>query len=375
LAIAVSILCGLVVHPRVYLLAGGLTLAVAVGVGWPWVTMRAVRGRIGFQADRAVEGESVLVSAAFSNHLPWAARGVAIRKFDDESPDLALDRLPALSTIHFVWQMTPMVRGEFPRERVAAASAFPFGLRDARRAVESERRLLVWPRTYPVGPPPVRGTEEDQEGRAHRNVAGSGGDVTGVRPYRPGDPVRRIHWRQTAKHDRLVVCERQALTRDEILLVLDTRLDVHTPGRNGSAEWSIRIAASFARGWLEAGARVGLAWSGGAVPVASGAAQIPRVMDALARIEFRSAGSFEEIVGSSIVRRARGVVVAITSRLGAARLTAGACSNVRLVTLDSGGFSSAPDRSSPADSWLDVPSPTEIPVLLKSGWKEARHGG
>ncbi len=37
--------------------------------------------------------------------------------------------------------------------------------------------------------------------------AGSGTEMFGVREYRPGDPLRRIHWRSSARHGELIVRE------------------------------------------------------------------------------------------------------------------------------------------------------------------------
>lgn len=43
----------------------------------------------------------------------------------------------------------------------------------------------------------------------------------GVRPYRPGDSLRQVHWAQTARRENLVVFERQTRARPELLLWFD----------------------------------------------------------------------------------------------------------------------------------------------------------
>ncbi len=112
------------------------------------------------------------------------------------------------------------------------------------------------------------------EGNVSRNKIGTTGDVLGVRPYRRGDSPRRIHWGQSAKHDRLIVCELQSNARPVIQLVLDTDPRIHCgTGTNGSREWAIRIVASLAKGWIESGAQVGLACANVELPPASGVAQ------------------------------------------------------------------------------------------------------
>lgn len=374
-AIVVSVSCGLVVHPRVFILAAGLAVAVAIGVGWPWLSVRLLRGRIEFAAERATEGTAASVAATLANHLPWTARDIAIRGTDDGPLDLPPSRLPPRSETRIEWTVTPGVRGELPGSELAIATGFPFGLRESRRPLAVARPLLVWPRTYAVGPPPFEGNEEQHEGRARSNVVGAGGEVIGVRPYRPGDSVRRIHWRQTAKHDRLVVCERQATLRERVLIVVDLNSDGHSPGPDGSAEWSIRVAASFVKGWLEAGVGVGLVWAGGELPAASGGSQILRAMNRLARLRFEAGSSFEAALRAPIVLRFRGPVVALTSVAGLERLTAAERGDHRLVTLDAGGFAGHEIAPRPAGAWLHLATARETPEQLRHGWKEARHGG
>src|SRR5262249_32198405 len=51
-----------------------------------------------------------------------------------------------------------------------------------------------------------------------------------------------------------------------------------------SREWAVRIVASVAKGWLQAGAQVGAVWNEQAIPPASGQQQLHRLLDGLARL-------------------------------------------------------------------------------------------
>jgi uncharacterized protein (DUF58 family) len=155
---------------------------------------------------------------------------------------------------------------------------------EAKRELAVDAPLVVWPRTFPVGPiPPVSG-DRQVEGNVTRSKVGTNGDVLGLRPYRRGDLPRRIHWGQSARQDRLIVCELEANSRPMIQIVVDADPSVHVGnGPASSREWAIRLAASFAKGWLEDGAQVGLAWGGHDVAPTSGQSQACRILDALAR--------------------------------------------------------------------------------------------
>lgn len=370
LAAGVAALCGLAVHPRVFALAGGLLAVAAAGVCWPWLTVRGVRAVVRFDRDRAVEGAEVGVSAAVTNHLPWPAWGLAVRQTRDE-PAVGLPGVGGRTRAVCRWAFVPPARGEYPAAPPAVVTGFPFGVWEAGRAAAVEGRLVVWPRTFPAGPVPSAGGDEAEGGTPARGRVGATGEVVGVRPYRRGDSPRRIHWPQSAKHDRLVVCELQPTARPAVLVVLDTDPAAHTGGPDGSFEWAVRVAASLARGWLEDGAAVGLAWAGGVVPPNAGAAQVNRVMDALARVALTGC-RLAEVLASPAVRAARvGVRVVVATDAGSAR--AGSAGGVRWAVLHRAGFGGE-GSNAPARPWLAIPSAADAPHRLRHGTPEATHG-
>jgi uncharacterized protein (DUF58 family) len=95
----------------------------------------------------------------------------------------------------------------------------------------------------------------------------SGPNASRVREYVSGDSLRRIHWQTTAHIGKLVVKEfdpdRSNFAFKEIWLVLDMfgafRLG---EGDETTEEYSITVAASLARKYIDSGKRVGLIASG-----------------------------------------------------------------------------------------------------------------
>jgi hypothetical protein len=266
LAGVVSLLCGLFLHAQGFVLCGGVLAVVALGVIWPWLSIRGLAGTVAFDRSRASEGEAVEVRLILRNRLPWTAWGLAVRGGfggGATEPVAGVASAPRRRTAMCRWAFTPSCRGVYPNVTPRLATGFPFGLWENSRPLSVETPLIVWPRTFPVGPiPPVSG-DRQVEGNVSRSKVGTNGDVLGVRPYRRGDSPRRIHWRQSARHDRLVVCELQSNSRPVIQIVLDADPRVHAgTGPNSSREWAIRIVASFAKGWLADGAQVGVSWGG-----------------------------------------------------------------------------------------------------------------
>jgi len=374
LATGVAILCGFVLHPRVFALAGGLVAVMAAGICWPWITARGVRATLGFEQRRVSEGEHVSVSMTVSNHLPWPAWGLTTTGgFESKSIDalLRLGSIPTRARLLTRYQLMIPLRGEYPVGPVHIATGFPFGIREARRGVAVSSRVIVWPRTFPVGPVPVTDGDEVVEGNVTRNKVGSTGDVLGVRPYRRGDSPRRIHWTQSARHDRLIVCELQSNSRPVVLLVLDADSTIHTAGAEGTSEWAIRVVASLAKGWLEAGAQVGIATSGLFLPPASGLVQSTRILDALARLNTDTGVSLPELLKSPVVVASRSATRVVVTTDRHAKLPE--IGSYRSVVLQSAGFGGS-RHSSSFTPWLSIPNPESIPHRLRYGWSEARHG-
>lgn len=385
---AVSLLCGFFLHAQGFVLAGGVTAVVALGVVWPWLSLRGVAGSLAFDKTRASEGEAVGARLMLRNRLPWAAWGLAVRgglESDASRPVVAVSSAPGRRAAVCRWTFTPARRGVYPLALPRLTTGFPFGLWENGRALAVEAPLVVWPKTFPVGPvPPVSGGRQ-VEGNVSRSKVGTTGDVLGVRPYRRGDSPRRIHWGQSAKHDRLIVCELQSNSRPVIQLVLDADPRVHCgTGPNSSREWAIRIVASLAKGWLEAGAQVGLAWAGFDLPASSGVAQAHKILDALAGIPDAVEGPLADVLACPVCRKFRdGLQVIVTTDRAHVHADCGACAaeDQRWVILAAGGFADGVDvapqtcgHTPCAEPWLRVGGAEEIPTLLRGGWREARHG-
>jgi uncharacterized protein (DUF58 family) len=112
---------------------------------------------------------------------------------------------------------------------------------------------------------------------------GEGGDVAGVRPFQPGDRLRRVNWRVTGRTGELHVTATYSDRDTEVLLVLDSAQDL---GRvpESSLDVAVRAAAAVAEHYLRVGDRVALVDLGRpqrAVPARNGRNHLVRLLDVL----------------------------------------------------------------------------------------------
>ena len=86
---------------------------------------------------------------------------------------------------------------------------------------------------------------------------GEGVEFAGVRPFVPGDRLRRINWPVTSRRGALHVSQFAAEQAAEIVVVIDATTDTGPPGES-SLDRAVRGAAGIARAYTRAGDRVGV---------------------------------------------------------------------------------------------------------------------
>ena len=136
-------------------------------------------------------------------------------------------------------------------------SSDPLGLFQSRRGCLDVELGLVLPRFSTLA---AARDMRELEASVAAPRAGSGNEVFGVREYRPGDSLRRIHWRSSARHSQLVVREYEPPG----VRTLNVYVDPSPPSRE-VADQIARIAASETWECIQDGGRVVL-WAPGADP-------------------------------------------------------------------------------------------------------------
>ncbi len=99
----------------------------------------------------------------------------------------------------------------------------PFGFATAEYSVGAIQPMLVTPRVTPL--PGSRfdvGSGEWSEPELQRATAPSADELI-ARPYQPGDSLRRVHWRATAKQDALMVRQEEQRSTPRAVIYFDAR--------------------------------------------------------------------------------------------------------------------------------------------------------
>ncbi|MEO5986461.1 MAG: DUF58 domain-containing protein [Candidatus Limnocylindria bacterium] len=190
--------------------------------------------------------------------------------------------------------------------RLTVSDLFERGTNSEDRELLGE--LLVRPRTVPMralptaraplGSAPTRSSLFEDPSRH-----------AGVRRYEPGDPMRRIHWRATARLGEPVSRRYEPVNERQVLIAVDLQT---VPGPywlmifdDDQVEALCVAAASIARRLLHSdtacGLLVGAQMAGGRrwayLPPAAAARQLGRIEDVLARLQPIVSLPFEKLLG------------------------------------------------------------------------------
>ena len=96
-------------------------------------------------------------------------------------------------------QQVTLQRGWLKMDPFRIENRYPLGMFRAWSVIIPDAQCLVYPKPA-LSPPPLPKTGRGEFGAAHR---GEGDHFHGLREFQPGDPLRRIAWRTSARHQKL----------------------------------------------------------------------------------------------------------------------------------------------------------------------------
>ena len=234
-----------------------------------------------------------------------------------------------------------MQRGVFSLGQTNLAGGDLFGLFPVSRVFPAQESLLVYPMMVDVQafPSPVGWLSggEALRRRTHQITA----NAAGVRDYSPGDPLNRIHWLSTARRNKLIVKEFELDPLAEIWIFVDASRYVHCevthepveleerelwrpsvkiPLPPSTVEYSVSIAASLARFFLQRGRAVGMVYAGRYFSVLSaerGGRQMGKILETLALLHADGKMPLQALVDAQVRSLPRGsTVILITPSSG-----------------------------------------------------------
>lgn len=321
--------------------------------------------------NRAFAGESVPLTLRLVNDkllpVPWIEvrdpipEGVLLEeKHTAQAPFpnyVFLTRSTHLSSyerINWPVEFRAMNRGYYRLGPARMNSGDLFGLFPAERNDRKEDGVIIYPRVYTL---PELGLPSERpfgERRGRDRIFEDPGRIGGIREYRPGDPMRRIDWKASA---RLQALQSKVYEPSSTLHML-VAVNVHTLAHSWEGyvpellERVLSVGASVATYGFDAGYAIGLTANGSypssdrpmRVPVGRRSDQLMRVLEAMAVVGPLTLTPLESILDSESQSFPYGAtLVCVTCRMdeslaAALQRIAGAGHTVTVLSLADGGL-------------------------------------
>jgi uncharacterized protein (DUF58 family) len=126
---------------------------------------------------------------------------------------------------------------------------------------------------------------------------GEGIEFADLRPFVPGDRVRRVNWRATARRGEPWVNETHPERNADVVIFLDTFAEARRHGES-TLDHAVQAAATLAAHYIREKDRVGLVAFGGVLnwlTASSGIGQLYRVLDSLLDAEIFLSHAWEDV--------------------------------------------------------------------------------
>jgi uncharacterized protein (DUF58 family) len=348
-------------RPDLAVLATPFVLLVAVGLAGS--APLALKGTVRLERERALEGEQV--GATVTVHSGGAPARVELHL----TTTARLHTDPAPIAFWLPRDEQREVRFELAVERWGVHGAGPAVVRARDRlgafALEGQLGRSCELRAYPsvgrllrlIAPlrtRPVLGSQVSRE-------RGEGIEFADLRPLVPGDRVRSINWRATARRGVPYVNVQHPEHSADVVLFLDTFAEAEH-AEEGTLDAAVHAAAVLASAYLARRDRVALVSFGGVLnwlTASAGTRQLYQIVDALIASDVRLSYAWKDV--THLPRRllpARALVVALSPLLDARGIGA-------LLDLRPRGHDLAVVEISPlAHTPVDETGPHRLPLRL-----------
>ena len=274
--------------------------AAVLVVGLSAAEAPRVRTFLQFDTDRRIEGD--VASAEIELHAERPVERLQLLLdlpfgLEAETPNPQLLRLRAGERRTLDHELRCARWGAYDVGELVLRSHDRLGLLVFEETVDRRRPLKVYPRAEALRRL-LRPLETQlHSGNQVPRARGEGIEFADLRPFVPGDRVRRVNWRATARRGEPWVNEAHPERNADVVIFLDTFAEARGAATS-TLDLAVHAATSLAAQYLRDKDRVGLVSFGGVLnwlTASSGVVQLYRVLDSLLDAEIFLSYAWKEI--------------------------------------------------------------------------------
>ena len=339
----ILIIAGTVLDNR-FLTAASLILLVTTGVSWLWArfSLHGLTYQRHFSEHRAFLGETVELTLEVGNAKILPISWLTVRDlFPAELPvagaDLEVNRSTNLAEYSTFWMLGPYQRVTRRYEIMCTVRGFHqfgpakiltgdgFGFFDRGGVISDEHDLIVYPRIYSTAELNLPTRNPFGEVRVQGSLFEDPLRTAGIREWRSSDSLRRVHWKASARQQKLVSRVYEPSEEHVIQLFLNVAtLERHWHGYIPELqERAISVASSLALLATEQRLPVGLtangALPGSDQPIAlmpgRSPHQLVRILELLAAITPFATMPIERLLSDGVSRLPWGATIVLITAI------------------------------------------------------------
>ena len=205
-----------------------------------------------------VEGDTVKTEISLSNKNFMPIFNVCIEDVWEDIPEEERKRpffecIPKKKLLKTTYDIKFKKRGKYIAGPIKIHFFDMLGMISFDRQQSIYSALYVYPKTFPITKfPTLKKGNLPWFGVDTRRSSGDEDEFFGLREYKEGDPIKKIHWFSTARKRKLIVKEFQRISfyKASILFVLNKKENIGK-GKESVGEYIIKIASSVSKYLLE----------------------------------------------------------------------------------------------------------------------------
>jgi uncharacterized protein (DUF58 family) len=210
--------------------------------------------------------------------------------------------------VEFRQRFTALQRGVYALGISQIRTSDMLGFFEKKIRTSDSTQLIVYPRIVPLYPVSAR-QKEFFEIPGAKSPVQDPIYILGTRDYQPASPSRHIHWKASARHQRIQEKVFEPSEQEKVLLVVDSG-SFREPNAKEALETTLEVAASLAVVFDQKGYAVGMATNGlpekghsSSIPIDRNPNQITAILEKLARIKMKKDRALKRVVGQALGSR------------------------------------------------------------------------
>jgi uncharacterized protein (DUF58 family) len=215
-------------------------------------------------------------------------------------------------------------RGKYTLGSVRLSTGDPFGLFAQTREFGNPTQVIVYPQVVelPLFLTSFSSMIDFGRGSSSRRISQISPSASSVRDMMSGDSQEHIHWRSTAHAGKLMVkvfdAEHSSDTTKNVWIILDMEREAQAgQDTESTEEYSVTVAASLAKRYLDDGMKVGLVASAEreySIAPNDGAAHFTKMLDALTFMKAEGSVPISELASQVERYPSSSTIVLVTPR-------------------------------------------------------------